>query len=225
MNSTIENSGTSVYSVDAEHGGLRISIVFIFIAIWIAIFVVVNTLISSEGVNILAMVISFAATALLTQQVEKLLKTRWPSGRAVQVEPNQIRIVKRSQVQHEIDPDQRVNVLLWRFKIARRSRVPKGWYMVACALEQEDHYIPVYTFMSPGDFDNLNATQHFPLLQSRKELEKEGRENMRLAGEQRRLHTAESIRWMEGAEMTTDDFKLFITRLQEQFPQWMPSVI
>jgi hypothetical protein len=225
MNSTMDSSSPSVYAVDAEHSGLRVSIVFIFIGIWAAIFVVLNTLIASEGVNILAMVVSFAATALLTQQVEKLLKTRWPSGRAVRVEPNQISIVKRNQVQHEIDPAQRVNVLLWRFKIARRSRVPKGWYMVACALEQEDHYIPVYTFMSPSDFDNLNATQHFSLLQSRKELEKEGRDNMRLAGEQRRLHTAENIRWMEGAEMTTDDFKQFIIRLQEQFPQWMPSVI
>jgi hypothetical protein len=225
MNGTIENSGMTVYSVDAEHSGLRISIVFIFIAIWAVIFFILNSLIASEGVNILAMVISFAVTALLTQQIEKLLKTRWPSGRAVEVEPGHIRIVKRNQVQHEIDPGQRVNVLLWRFKIARRSRVPKGWYMVACALEQEDHYVPVYTFMSPIDFDKLNAAPHFPMLQSRKELEKEGRENMRLAGEQRRLHTAENIRWMEGAEMNNEDFKQFILRLQEQFPQWMPSVI
>lgn len=225
MNGTIENSGTTIFSVDAEHGGLRISIVFIFVAIWLGLFVVLNSLISSEGVNILAIIVSFAATALITQQIERLLKTRWPSGRAVEVQPDQIRIVKRNQIQHEINPEQRVNVLLWRFKIARRSRVPKGWFMVACALEQEDHYIPVYTFMSPDEFDKLNATPHFPLLQSKKELEKEGRENMRLAGEQRRLHIAENIRWMEGAEMTTDDFKQFITRLQEQFPQWMPAVI
>lgn len=225
MNNTMETSSPAVFAVDSEHSGLRISIVFIFIAIWAAIFILLNLLIASEGVNILALIISFAVTALVTQQVEKLLKTRWPSGRTVQVAPQQVQIVRKNQVQHEIDPTQRVNVLLWRFKIARRSRVPKGWYMVACALEQEDHYIPVYTFMSPGDFDKLNASAHFPLLQSRKELEKEGRENMRLAGEQRRLHTAENIRWMEGAEMNTDDFKQFILRLQEQFPQWMPSVI
>lgn len=225
MNSTIESNSGTIFSVDAEHSGLRVSIVFIFIVIWIIVFSVLNSLMTSEGVNILAIVISFGATALLTQQVEKLLKMRWPSGRAVHVEPGHIRIVRKNQVQHEIDPGQRVNVLLWRFKIARRSRVPKGWFMVACALEQEDHYIPVYTFMSPADFDSLNAGPHFPMLQSRKELEKEGRENMRLAGEQRRLHTAESVRWMEGAEMSNADFKQYIMRLQEQFPQWMPSVI
>ena len=130
------------------------------------------------------------------------------------------------KVQNDIDANQRVNVLLWRFQINRRSRVPKGWFMVACALEQDNLYLPVYTFMSLKDLENIkNSTGHFTLLQSQKEAKKQGNDNMRLAGEQRRLHTAESARWMEGAEMTQADFMALIRQLQEQYPQWMPSIL
>lgn len=213
------------YPVDAEHGALRISIVFIFIVFWIIIFLLLNALVPSEGLNILAVIISFAATAVLTQQIERALKARWPSGRALHIDQQQIRLVKNDKVEHMIDGSQRVNVLLWRFKIARRSRVPKGWYMIACALEQDDKYLPVYTFISPTDFDNLKVNQQFPILQSQKDLKRDGQSDIRLAGEQRRLHTAEQIRWMDGAEMNTEDFKKYLGSLQEHFPQWMPSVL
>jgi hypothetical protein len=133
--------------------------------------------------------------------------------------------VKGEKVQNDIDARQQVNVLLWRFQINRRSRVPKGWFMVACALEQDELYLPVYTFLSPKDLENIkNSTSHFILLQSQKEIKNQSNSNMRLAGEQRRLHTAESARWMEGAEMTSSDFMILIQQLQEQYPQWMPSI-
>src|SRR5690606_7750457 len=99
--------------------------------------------------------------------------------------------------------------------------------MVACALEQDDSYLPVYTFMSPEDCDLLKVPNHFTLLTSKKEQPDQtaGKTDLRLAGEQRRLHTAENARWLNGAEMTKDDFIRYIRQLQEQFPQWMPSVL
>ena len=48
------------------------------------------------------------------------------------------------------------------------------------------------------------------------------REDLRLAGEQRRLRDAENHRWMFGAEMTPPDFITYLTRLNTQFPEWMP---
>jgi hypothetical protein len=213
------------FHVDAEHAALRFSVVVIFILLWIVLFATFNVFIPGEGVNILAIIIAFALTALLTQRIEKVLKDHWPSGRAVQIDNDRIQIVKGDKVQNDIDASQRVNVLLWRFQINRRSRVPKGWFMVACALEQDDLHLPVYTFMSLKDLENIkNSTGHFTLLQSQKEAKKQGNDNMRLAGEQRRLHTAESARWMEGAEMTQADFMALIRHLQEQYPQWMPSI-
>jgi hypothetical protein len=216
----------TVFHVDAEHGALRFSVVVSFVLLWIVLFAILNSIIPGEGVNILAIIIAFALTALLTQHIEKILKGRWPSGRAVQIDNDRIQIVKGDKVQNDIDANQRVNVLLWRFQINRRSRVPKGWFMVACALEQDNLYLPVYTFMSLKDLENIkNSTGHFTLLQSQKEAQKQGNANMRVAGEQRRLHTAESARWMEGAEMTQADFMAFIRQLQEQYPQWMPSIL
>ena len=214
----------TTFNVDAEHAALRLSIIVVFIVLWIVLFILLNAIIPGEDINILALIIAFALTALLTQQIEKYLKHRWPSGRTVQINDDRIQLVKSNKVQNDIDANQRVNVLMWRFQISRRSRVPKGWFMVACALEQDELFLPVYTFMSPKELEDINnSTSHFVLLQSQKEMKDQGN-NMRLAGEQRRLRTAESARWMEGAEMTSPDFLALIKQLQEQYPQWMPSV-
>jgi len=224
MGNIVMENQTASFAVDREHGALRLSIVLVFILGWVISFVVLNALIENEGLNILAIVASFGLTALLTQQIEKRLKERWPSGRAVEVENEQIRLVKKDNVQEKIDASQQVNVLLWRFQITRRSRVPKGWFMVACALEQDETYIPVYAFMSPNELDDIITSGQFVLLQSKKERRQQGGD-MRLAGEQRRLHAAESVRWMNGAEMTAEEFVSYVGYLQERFPRWMPSVV
>ncbi len=221
---TLDNSPTLSYPVDAEHGGIRLSVVLVFVVTWIVTYLLLNVLIASEGLNIIAMFGSFVVTAIITQQLERLLRSRWPSGRRVDITPEHIRIMKGNQLQESIDADKQVNVLLWRFKIKRRSRVPKGWFMVACALEQDDIYLPVYTFLSPEDNEKLKVPTHFTLLTSAKE-SGEAKTDLRLAGVQRRLHTAESARWMSGAEMNQDDFVNYVKQLQEHYPQWMPSVL
>lgn len=225
MDNVVDNR---TFAVDTEHGALRLTIMGIFVAGWLIAYMIFNALIPNQGLNVIAIVISFVITALGTQQIERALKQRWPSGRTITLDGSTIKLIDRNGGQ-EIDAEKQVNVLLWRFAIKRRSRVPKGWYMVACALqqvEQEETYLAVYTFMSPDAFDALK-TGHFTLLVSQKESEKaEGsRNDLRLMGEQRRLHMAEAARWMNGAEMTNDDFVKFIRQLQEQFPQWMPSVL
>lgn len=213
--------------VDPEHSAVRLAVIGLFIAGWALGFFVLNTLISSQGLNIIAILISFALAALMTQQVERVLKRRWPSGRVLQAADSHIQLVHRGRVQQEINTSQQVNALTWRFTIRRRSRVPKGWYMVACALEQDELYLPVYTFMSPRDFDQLNAGSHFTQLVGRKELNagSAAQGDLRMAGEQRRLHMAENARWNFGAEMTPDDFKRYVSWLQGRFPQWMPVVL
>lgn len=221
------DSSAATYPVDAEHGALRMGVVIVFVAGWIVSFMILNALITNNGLNVIALLGSFIFTAVFTQQMEKVMRQRWPSGRRITIEGQHISVGKGSQVQEQVDAAKQVNVLLWRFKIKRRARVPKGWFMVACALEQDDGYLPVYTFMSPEDCDLLKVPNHFTLLTSKKEQPDQtaGKTDLRLAGEQRRLHTAENARWLNGAEMTKDDFIRYIRQLQEQFPQWMPSVL
>jgi hypothetical protein len=220
-------SDTFTAPVDPEHSAIRLTVIGLFIVGWALSFFALNTIISSQGLNILAILLSFALTALLTQQVERVLKRRWPSGRVLQAADGRIQLARGGHVQQEIRTGQQVNVLTWRFEIRRRSRVPKGWYMIACALEQDDVYVPVYTFMSPQAFEELNAGGHFTPLVSRKELDDKNaaQGDLRLAGEQRRLHMAENARWNSGAEMTASDFKRYVVWLQGRFPQWMPAVL
>lgn len=231
MMRTAEESSTS-YAVDAEHGALRFAVIILFIILWVLTFILLNAVIPNSGFNIIALFLSFGITAVLSQQIEKLLKQRWPSGRKIVVTPSEIRLQRGDTALQSVDAHKQVNVLLWRFQISRRSRVPKGWYMMALALEQDENYLPVYTFISPDQLDGLRSANRFTTLMRAKDL-KDGESgpapmtrstDLRLAGEQRRLHQAENIRWMEGAEMTSDDFFKFIDQLQGHFPQWMPSL-
>lgn len=212
--------------VDPEHGRLRITLLLLFILLVGVSFSVLNTFIPSAGLNILALLGGFAVAAALSYfVVEPFLKRRWPSGRAVEMDGDAIRIIQHGAVQRSVNVREPFSILLWNFKIKqRRNRVPAGWFVVACALEQDDAYLPVYTLASPQQMEMLTALARFVTLIP----EKTGRssevrqESLRVAGEQRRLRLAESHRWAEGAEMSLADFQQFIQRLHEHFPQWVP---
>lgn len=215
------------FAVDPEHSALRFSVVGLFALLWLITYLVTSLLVPTEGLNLIAVIISFIITAVLMQQVERTLKQRWPSGRTLIATPEHIRLQKGEEIQQEVATDQQVNVLMWRFKITKRSRIPKGWYMIACAVEQEDIYLPFYTFVSPEDLEEINRSGSFKQLVTKKQMDKDtasGQMDMRLAGEQRRLHTAETARWMHGAEMQAEDFQQLLAYLQAQFPRWMPKL-
>jgi hypothetical protein len=210
------------FQVDPEHGAKRLTIVATFVIGWIIGFAVLNTLIPGTGLNIIAVLGGFAVTGGVTWVAERLLRQRWPSGRIVEIHEDMIEARKAGAVQQHIDGSKHVNVLLWRFKIKRRSRVPKGWFMVACSLEQENNYLSVYTFMSPEQVNYPQIANRFKMLLGAKEVQGNN-QDLRLAGEQRRLRMAEEHRWMHGAEMSNADFEAYLVQLQKQFPKWMPS--
>jgi hypothetical protein len=204
------------------------SVILLFFLVWMITFFLIRTLVPVVGIDVIALALGFGITALSTQRIERYLKQRWPSGRSIQINQHAIQLVKKGSVQTEVDPRQRVNVLLWHFKIGRRSRVKRGWLVVACALEQDENYLAVYTFMPPADFESQNLSPQFSLLQKIKEQKDPGgrlSNQMQVAGIQRRLHVAEKVRWLDGAEITPDDFSAYLKALQDRFPQWMPSVV
>jgi hypothetical protein len=204
--------------VDPEHGGVRVVVFFVFIGIWLMVFSVANTLIVSEGFNLIALVIGFLIAALITNLLERYLKTVWGSGRNIHIDSDGVRMEKRGTLQAQHLDEDPVSAMFWRFEVNKRTRIPKGWSMLGCALEHEGRYLTVYTFVSPEQLDAFERGMWFKKLIGKKEL----REGMHLAGEQRRLIEAERHRWMEGAEMTFDNFKSYLARLETQFPEWMP---
>ncbi len=96
--------------------------------------------------------------------------------------------------------------------------------MLACALEFENKSLTVYSFMSPAQVENFSMASQFKKLIAQRKGKKDEpvREDLRLAGEQRRLRDAENFRWLAGVEMTPADFETYITRLKTQYPEWMP---
>ncbi|MBC8170219.1 MAG: hypothetical protein H7X77_01045 [Anaerolineae bacterium] len=214
------NDSSQVFSVDPEHAGLRIAIVGVFFVAAALIYLTTSVLVPVVGVNLIGVVAAVVGASLLTQMVDRLFKQRWPSGRQLKIDGDQIQLRLRDQVQRTIAGDQHVNVLLWCFEVTKRTRIPKGWLMVAIALMQEDTYLPVYTFVAPEAFDQLAYHNQYVKLTGRKQPEAQ---DMRLAGQQRRLHIAEDARWQDGAEMSKADFERYIASLRQQFPAWMPT--
>lgn len=205
--------------VDPEHGLLRFAVILTFAISGFGSYLLLNALLADVPfINIIAIIGAILAAVFLTRTVESGLKRRWPSGRYFEIAGDAIRLGNGSAVTREINGAEHVNVLTWRFTITRRTRVPKGWYVVALALMQDDLYLPIYTFMSPDDFTKMTLNEQFTALTASKDTEKT---DLRLAGQQRRLRTAEYARWNEGAEMSTADFEQAIDMLRNRFPAWM----
>lgn len=213
-----------VIPVDSEHSAIRLTIVFVFIVVWIVSFFVVSTIIANDGISLLAVLAGFPIAYGVTALLERFLKRRWPSGRVVQIDRTGVKTIQRSTVQTEILSEDPATTLFWTFKISRRARVPKGWSMLACSLQYENNFLTVYTFMSPSQVESLDSAAQFKKLAATRRSSRmsSGPLPLRVAGEQRRLRDAETHRWMYGAEMAPSDFIAYLSRLKTQFPEWMP---
>ncbi len=213
-----------VYLVDREHGGIRFVVLSAFFAVWVLGFVVVSSIMASDGPNLIALLAGFVAAYAVTWFLERTLKRVWQSGRTLTLDRDGVRLALRGQIQTALLSEDPATALLWRFTIEKRARIPKGWSMVACALEHEGQYICAYTFMSPTAVETYPQQEKFKkLIGKKKSTLNDGREDLRLAGEQKRLRAAEDYRWIGGAEMPQDDFVAFIDNLILRFPEWMSS--
>ena len=201
---------------------MRLTVVLTFIAAWIITFIIATAVIPNDGISLLAVIIGFVAAYGISALVERFLKTRWPSGRVVEIDNGGVKLRKKGVLQQEMLSEDPVDTRLWSFTINKRARVPKGWSMLACALEYETQFLTVYTFMSPAQIEAFPQVEQFKkLIAPRKgKSEADVREDLRVAGEQRRLRDAENHRWMFGAEMLSDDFITYISRIKTQFPEW-----
>ncbi len=205
--------------VDPEHTGVRAAGCGVFALTLVASFVVFNLLVPEAFLVIL--VGSLLTAGVISFLVDNRLKTLWPSGRRLIADVNTIQLQRHGKPENVISPTQQVNVLPWRFEVKRNGRVKKGWYVVALALEQDDALIAVYTFASPDQFDKMILKQAFDVLQPPEKVKVGSGREMRLAGQQRRLHMAEKVREINGAEMPFAQFEKYIEFLQSHYPAWM----
>lgn len=220
MTSLTGESTVLSFAVDREHSALRFGVAGLFVLICGVVFVVINMALPSAGFNIIAGIIALVIAAIAGRVIEPLLRARWPSGRRVEIDSQGVHLILRDKLQTEAKSTENATVLRWRFVIPRRSRMPKGWFVVACAIVQDDSYLPVYAFASPQQAESLLQIARFSDLAGSKDNSKSGTDSLRVAGEQRRLRLAEQHRWNDGAEMTFDDFEHFVAHLNTHFPLW-----
>lgn len=204
-----------VIPVDAEHGGKRaVGCVALLIGFAVPFFIVVSLL--PDG-WIIGFIVGLAGAAAIASLAERALRDRWPSGRTLNVSPQAIQLRKHDSVEHTLNAEQHVNAMPYHFVVKRNGRVRKGWHVVVLALEQDETYVPVYTFASPQAFEALAQRPLFHLLERPKD------DSLKSAGLTRRLYAAESCRSLYGAEVRLEEFTRLLTTLQEQFPAWMPQ--
>lgn len=209
-----------VFPVDPEHAALRLTVIASFFVVLILSYFIISVILPQQGINVIGFVVGLGVAAVTVQVIDAAFKRRWPSGRTLEIDAQGVRLALRGETQFEITPTEPAQALLWRFEIQRRARAPKGWYVVAIALNQGDVYLPVYTFMSPQDFHAMPLNEKYTALSKDKPLA-EAANDFRAAGHERRLRSAENARWSAGAEIDKANFHAYLDTLRRRYPEWL----
>lgn len=209
-----------VFPVDPEHAALRLTVIASFFVVSILTYLIISVILPQDGFNLVGLVVGLGVATVTIQVIDAAFKRRWPSGRTLEIDEQGVRLALHGDVQSEIANTEAAQALMWRFEIQRRARAPKGWYVVALALNQDDVYLPVYTFMSPQDFQAMPFNQFYTPLSKDKPLA-EAANDFRAAGHERRLRTAEHARWNAGAEIDKANFHAYVEVLRRRYPQWL----
>lgn len=213
---------TITIPVDPEPTSFRLMLLAVLFGGVIVGYILTNALFGISSCSLVGIFGGLGFGALSMQLAERFLKLRWKSNKAIHLSYTSINLEERGKNEQIIDPTKEFDVHMWRFEIKRRHRVPKGWYVVAIALEQDDIFLPIFALSSPEDLESLDIADRFSVLAPRKQVERET-QDLRLAGKQRRLLRAESARNLDGVEMEMGHFVTYLTWLRTYFPEWMSA--
>lgn len=219
----ISEATTLKLPVDPEPAGLRLLLIFILLVGVIAGYSIATAIFSLAACSLIGLFAGLGVGIGSMLAGERFIKPYWPATRFIELSFSSFDYVDGGKQEQRIDPMQPYEAVMWRFEVPRRTRVPKGWYVVAIALEQDDTYLPVYTLISPQEFEQMQLSEHFVRLKSRQELEADSGKSLRIAGQQRRLLRAETARNLHGAEMVNADFETYLAWLNTHFPEKMTT--
>jgi len=209
------------FEVDREHSGIRMVGCVTFIIGALVSYLIISSILPHGGLITIGASLFIAVG--LTYGADYLTKRYWPSNRYIQFLGDMIKLVSGSKVQGAIDAEQNVNLLMWHFEAKRHPRVPKGWYVVANALEQDGEFIVTYSIVSPTDFEALPLSRLSVQYQRKKKRKNEDGRDLREAGNYRRIAQAEFHRGELGAEMSQEDYYAYLDYLADTYTSWMPK--
>lgn len=209
------------FEVDREHSGVRMVGCVAFGFGSLISYMILGSIIPHGGLITIGAALIIAVA--LTYGADYLTKRYWPSNRFIQFAGDVIKLVGGGKVQGAIDAEQNVNLLMWHFEAKRHPRVPKGWYVVANALEQDGEYIVTYSIVSPTDFESMPLSRLSVKYQRKKKRKNEDGRDLREAGAYRRIAQAEFHRGELGAEMSQEDYYAYLDYLADTYTAWMPK--
>jgi hypothetical protein len=200
---------------DRFHGGVRLGTLLAWFAAMILAYLVLRWLAGwllggVEGLgSLLVIVLAVVLAQPLALLAEKLLVARWPSGRALRLEPSALVWRDRSQPL-TLELGQTLNYWRWRFVIKRRrgGRVPTGHHLFALRLVQGESELNLYTFLPPAAAEALAARYSFYDLRRPSDTERSP-----LGGREAVFLSAENSRWETGAELQPADFEALLAHL------------
>lgn len=206
--------------VDEDHLGVRLLIPLLgFAGIVLAILLtsVIQAMVS-ELVSGLCITIALAIVlvAVLTQIGERIIKPRWPSDRYVVLSEEGLSLHHRN-VRHQSSDKtflwaDEPFIHNWYWDVnTRKARVQRGWYCMSLRVSSDEAHVTLYTFMSPEDAAAIPRFHAwFVHLLPKAEREQLSGSSPRDAAVQSRYKTLESERWLDGAEVSSENFKLLI---------------
>ena len=213
--------------IDAEHARNRFLIPFVMIGMVLVVHLGGMSLLSgalSEGSEATCLVLLADASALIVAGylAERALRRVFPSRRLATLSSEGLVVTDgRRNPPHvaRFAWDKTVNAKAWHFTIRqRRSRVRKGWHCMALHLLQDEEEAILYTFMPPQEAEAAVGYRNFVRLRSRQDAH--SNTDLGAAAEQLRLLKLEDARWLDGAEISREDFGAVLATLQRRVPGW-----
>ena len=225
---------------EQEHAGLRAVVVISIAVSYFLSFWLLNILgrllperVASLGF-VLACLLAVPLAIGITWLLERWLKQVWHSGYSLALQDEGFHVSQRTVDGLDFDLNGNYSNLNWYFNLAgykrggRERRVSDKWLCLCCQVQQDEYRLLVYAFAPPTEtavyttnyplhFEKLNPTNIY-----------DSRHNARFAppsrpnklptevisGKNGRYWLAEQRRWIEGLELTFEDFEIFLQYLQ-----------
>ncbi len=231
----------TVLQADKEHGGIQFAIPLVMLAAGLLSYSAIDALILAPLLAggdwdsfrpflrlVLSIVLGIAAGGV----AEAVLKSRWGSGRALQIDSIALTAINRGDAPQRLEWGQRINLLRWRYALrgyprgGRERRIPSGHLLLACRLVQDDRSVVAHCYLPPKRAEQVPGYNRFdPLEMDRlygsgglKLLTRPERPSIPpalLSGQDGQLWLAEKERWAAGFELEPDDFVALLEALEQ----------
>ncbi|MBE7531290.1 MAG: hypothetical protein HND44_18305 [Chloroflexi bacterium] len=240
MSATMPPSSPIVLHADQEHGGLRLTVIVLVFVFTILFFTLLNTLWPQiapprlvDFAFIIACSSSLGLALVAVWGIEQGLKRVWHSGRVVTLNEDGIVVQDVDAPPFALNWQGNMNQLYWRFTLkgykrgGRERRVPEKWICLAVQVREGENQVITYTYAAPQKAEELmtrHGRAHFNEIYPANVYAGDGRNRYLslpsrpakipadiLAGKDGKQWLAEQRRWVEGFELTNQDFEEFIS--------------